>query len=464
MAVSTIKSLPREMPPSTGDDPFIRAPEKLAKLMNRVEIDVAAELTNRPILRREIKDHPVLSGLSILSEPQGTNFEVTPEQDIALRELIEERTGQASPENVDVGKILPAVTEAFEATGLRFSRMSVGRFVASLLGKRFVILTGLTGSGKTKLALAFAVWLGGAEEKQVLLVPVGADWTSREPLLGYPDALSPGEYRLPASGVLQLVQRAHADPERPYFLILDEMNLSHVERYFADFLSAMESDQPIPLHEDAQLDKKDWGRVPHETRLPPNLFVVGTVNIDETTYLFSPKVLDRAHVIDFTVSKEDIDAFMQDPRPVVLRTIAGGGAGYARAFVEAAGLKVAPLAELASQDGKPVRETLARVLGEFFAPLAEHGAEFGYRTAYEVTRFVYFYAKVTGDGWRLDEAIDAAVYQKLLPKLHGSKTKLKPVLSELLKLCAGAYPLSAVKIKRMLARLERDGVASFAEA
>ena len=71
------------------------------------------------------------------------------------------------------------------------------------------------------------------------------------------------------------------------------MNLSHVERYFADFLSALESGEKIPLH------KNIVSEIEQEMKLPNNLMVVGTVNVDETTYMFSPKVLDRANVIEF---------------------------------------------------------------------------------------------------------------------------------------------------------------------
>ena len=72
------------------------------------------------------------------------------------------------------------------------------------------------------------------------------------------------------------------------------MNLSHVERYFADFLSAMESNEPVPLHNNDLIED-----IPNQITIPENLFVIGTVNIDETTYMFSPKVLDRANTIEF---------------------------------------------------------------------------------------------------------------------------------------------------------------------
>ena len=123
------------------------------------------------------------------------------------------------------------------------------RFITALLTKPFIILTGLSGSGKTKLAQAFSKWICETDD-QICLVPVGADWTNREPLLGFPSALEEGRYILPENGVLSLILKASRveNQNKPYFLILDEMNLSHVERYFADFLSAMESGDKIPLH------------------------------------------------------------------------------------------------------------------------------------------------------------------------------------------------------------------------
>src|SRR5690606_24433993 len=98
----------------------------------------------------------------------------------------------------------------------------------------------------------------------------------------------------------------------PYFLILDEMNLSHVERYFADFLSVMESKDFIKLHS----SEVDINQVPSKIEWPINLFIIGTVNIDETTYMFSPKVLDRANVIEFRVDKDDIKRFLESPKEI----------------------------------------------------------------------------------------------------------------------------------------------------
>jgi hypothetical protein len=290
--------------------------------------------------------------------------------------------------------------------------------------------------------------------ERCVLIAVGADWTSNENLLGYPDVLNPGHYHKPDNGVLDLVLRAKNDPDQPYFLILDEMNLSHVERYFADFLSAMESGEAINLHDDTG---SDWDGVPATLKIPENLFVIGTVNVDETTYMFSPKVLDRANVIEFRVSKDEMQAFLTNPVKPNLDAIAGQGAQYAKAFVAEARQKNIQLDE-------ETRDKVSGVLMEFFPQLQEAGAEFGYRTAHEICRFVYFHRKLTGEGWEFNAAMDAAIMQKLLPKLHGSKKKLGPVLEKLNGRCAGKFPVSIEKIVRMQKRLAEHGFTSFAEA
>ena len=133
-----------------------------------------------------------------------------------------------------------------ESINLKISSIDTIRALTAVLTKPVVSLTGLSGSGKPKRAEAMAYWLSADADKQVCIVAVGADWTNNEPLLGYADAINVNQkrYCAPASGILQLLQHAVDNENKPHFLILDEMNLSHVERYFADFLSAMESSKP----------------------------------------------------------------------------------------------------------------------------------------------------------------------------------------------------------------------------
>ena len=218
---------------------------------------------------------------------------------------------------------------AIKNAGLFITDELILRFVSALLTKPFVILTGLSGSGKTKLAQAFAMWIC-EDETQYCMVPVGADWTNREPLLGFPNALKSNEYVKPENRVLDLIIGANKNENKPYFLILDEMNLSHVERYFADFLSVMESKRKISLHS----GPTDWNNIPAEIGFPKNLFIIGTVNIDETTYMFSPKVLDRARVIEFRVAEKQMEEYLQNNSFVDLEKLETVGSGMARVLLQ----------------------------------------------------------------------------------------------------------------------------------
>jgi 5-methylcytosine-specific restriction endonuclease McrBC GTP-binding regulatory subunit McrB len=349
---------------------------------------------------------------------------------------------------------------------------------------------------------------------QYALIPVGADWTGNENILGYADGLDASRYV--GKPALQLMLNAVAQPDLPHFLILDEMNLSHVERYFADILSAIESGEPIPLYEGPErfLDKDQKQPVPGKLTLPDNLFIIGTVNVDETTYMFSPKVLDRANVIEFRMDSAELGGFLKNPKKPDIKDLDGQGAEYGPAFVQAARSKVDVPAE-----AKAGFESEMLLL---FQVLQEHGAEFGYRVAHESARFLHFYRELGGFaeadearalerlGEWFDDAMDAVIVQKLLPKLHGSRGKLEGLLWALGVVCAwdrGALPASdqaagllAVcklaglaedeskyspqsiqkqtieagrpvrykasfdKILRMQKKLERDQFASFAEA
>lgn len=362
-------------------------------------------------------------------------------------------------------------SDPLNKSGLKYKNVFIKRFIASLLTKPFVILTGLSGSGKTKLAQAFVQWIC-QDESQYRIIPVGADWTNREPLLGYPNALKPEEYVKPDSGVLDLIIQASNQPELPHFLILDEMNLSHVERYFADFLSVMESKEEIPLYAEGTVQND----VPAKLKVPSNLFIIGTVNIDETTNMFSPKVLDRANTIEFRVTQDEMNNFLSNIKDINMDALTGKGAGMAKSFLEMAASK-----DFATTDIDEINAALV----QFFGELKKTGAEFGYRSATEILRLIH-QLTVLDNSLTTNQKIDIAIMQKLLPKLHGSRRKLCPVLETLGSFCItgdfkiikdvfekadfdfnGAsvlYPLSLEKITRMYHGANDNGFASFAEA
>lgn len=376
--------------------------------------------------------------------------------------------------HVDLTTAVPfsvnAIITDIRETGLIYSDSLIKRFAFSLMAKRFLILSGLAGSGKTQLALAFAKALVGNKDTQMCVVSVGADWTNREPLLGFQNALQSGKYEKPENGVLDLLIEANRpeNANKPYFLILDEMNMSYVERYFADFLSSMESNESISLWRgNATIDG-----IPQSIKLPDNLFIVGTINVDETTYMFSPKVLDRANVIEFKISSEEMNSFLTEMKDVDCSSISGKAAEMGPDFVELARMK-----------GFEKDEAIATALQSFFDGLKAVNAEFGYRSATEIIRFIS-YAKRNDDTdnkMSINEVIDAAIVQKLLPKLHGSRKKLDSALKGLWRLCFNVedrdvlqiscdniskaiYKESADKILRMYESANANGFTSFAEA
>jgi len=321
------------------------------------------------------------------------------------------------------------------------------------------------------LAQAFAQWI--CEDKsQYKLIPVGADWTNRDPLLGYPNALNPKEYVKPDSGVLDLIIHANDHQELPHFLILDEMNLSIVERYFADFLSVMESKKEIPLFPEGSVNNG----VPATLRIPNNLFIIGTVNIDETTNMFSPKVLDRANTVEFRVTKKEMQSFLNNASEINMKALTGKGAASAKSFLEMADNIWSNPADIDA-----IKETLI----QFFGELKKTGAEFGYRSALEILKLIH-HLSVLDEGLTTHEKINIAIMQKLLPKLHGSRRKICPILETLGSFCLKEngniakdvfekadfdfeapevlYPLSLEKITRMYRSAVENGFASFAEA
>lgn len=400
---------------------------------------------------------------------------------------------------------------ATKASGLIFTDQLIQRFVASLCTKPFVILTGLSGSGKTKLAQAFAQWITESEN-QYKIIPVGADWTNREPLLGFSNGLDSRSYVTPDSGALQLIMEALKveNQGKPYFMILDEMNLSHVERYFADFLSIIESGERLKLYSgEKRYFKIEEGKepdiaylIPTEIEWPKNLFIVGTVNIDETTYMFSPKVLDRANVIEFRISTDNMKKFFKEGRELKMVELFVDGDKDKGGLGQNMGNDFLMAAQDRSVVKIPEIEGEQNVLNDFFSELQLVGCEFGYRSAHEIELLITKLGvneikSINESPISNNDKIDIAIMQKLLPKIHGSRKKLVGPLETLAGFCLerldGApevdtsnklktkyqqfisekrnyaiwkvkYSISFEKIERMLKNVIENGFTSYAEA
>ncbi len=285
--------------------------------------------------------------------------------------------------------------------------------------KHFVILSGLSGTGKTQLALQYARAVHGlstgAPDPFLFVCPVRPEWTDPTSLLGYYDVLS-GRYEVPRFLEAMLVATAYQDS--PVFVVLDEMNLARVEYYFSDILSAMENREKMHLHQNSvPFEGSNGTPVRPDLPLPPNLYVIGTINIDETTNPLSNKVLDRAVIID--MSSVDLAGFLDGlaaREPALARSVAEAGAS----------------------------------LRTVEALLAGQGLGFGYRVAEEVVRY---HAFATGEeGAASETVLDELMVQKVLVKLRGGERQ-RPLLTALAKVAAGR-PRSSALLASLLSDLD----------
>lgn len=279
-----------------------------------------------------------------------------------------------------------------------------------------------------------------APTRRHAVIAVRSDWTDPRGLIGYQNPLT-GTYT--QTDLITLLLRAQADPDRPYVAILDEMNLARVEYYFSDFLSAMElRDGTISLREETTYDATDEdegdSEVPARLAFPPNVLVIGTVNVDETTHAFSPKVLDRANVLVF--NQVDAQRFLE-----------GGGEPAASTFRLAT-------PELDPHDFADRDATMATAFNEgkqavaFGEPLVQvhellktHNLHFGYRVLREMTTFAGLALdRIVGDEEEIARtALDLQLVQKVLPKFNGGR-ELELPLSHLLAFCLDGAPRKAV--------------------
>ena len=334
-----------------------------------------------------------------------------------------------------------------------------------------------------KVVIAKAQEMEREERKHVknsCFISVRSDWTDATPLFGHYNFVDQRYHLTPA---LNFILSAQEHPEMPFFLILDEMNLAKVEHYFSDFLSCLESrhveggkltQEPIHIHSDSgwlNTNNEYFDLVGPTLALPPNLFVTGTVNIDESTYMFSSKVLDRANVIE--LNDVDIKTYGSGA------TQAGASTFLLKDFPDLAKFELPQKTDFLSISTE-AREFLTAA----HAILEKHNLHFGYRVINEVSRFVLnaqAYCEPHAD--LVNQALDRQMVQKVLPKFNGPQSKLDIPVRELLTLikteASGAamdwdavesldpnatkFPLAAAKLKRMSKALTLNGFANFIE-
>lgn len=357
--------------------------------------------------------------------------------------------------------------------GFIYSQNSLSNFYLSLKTKPFVILAGISGTGKSKLVKLFAEAIGAtAKNGQYNLISVKPDWNDSTELLGYKnikDEFVPGK-------LLQIIQEAQRDENKnkPYFVCLDEMNLARVEYYLSEYLSIIESREindggeivTDVIFSDKYLGDSEGNEEYRGLVFPENLYIVGTVNMDDTTFSFSRKVLDRANTIEFS----DVD--------LELLEINDGDSEIIQvdnSFLRTRCLSIKDALKANEEYVKEVNEKIIQI-NDILKPYSKH---FAYRVRDEIV--FYMLENKLSELLKEDEAFDYQIKQKILPTIIGSDECIKDILFKLYKYCVpevdlnpdgdyvkqaseylvkAKYKQSAEKISMML-RGYRDGYTSF---
>lgn len=342
-----------------------------------------------------------------------------------LKECLKNFEPKEPKTNGNVVKSIKDICNYINAKGFQYSYDEIANFYLCLRVKPFVILAGISGTGKTQLPRRFAEALGFSIE-QVFQIPVRPDWTDSSDLLGYTSL----DGKFIPKELTHAIIRANKNPDKPYFFILDEMNLARVEHYFSDFLSVIETREkkngkiqtdPI-LKEELFNEAINKDEFP-ECGWPENLYLIGTVNMDETTHTFSRKVLDRANTIE--MNKVDLNW------PTINDQNIPALSGIKNDFFECDYLSSIDLKE--SDKEKISREM--QILQKINNILEVADLHFAYRIRNEIAFYLLLNKKYN----LLDEttAFDFQIVQKILPRIHGSSERVQTVLVEMLNLLEG---------------------------
>lgn len=369
--------------------------------------------------------------------------------------------------------VLGHIHEYISGQGFFFTKQNVANFYLSLRTRPFVILAGISGTGKTQLIRQFARAIG--YQDNCVLIPVRPDWTDPADLLGYTDLQ--GTFRPKA--LAELIFRAHQTPHEPFFAILDEMNLARVEYYLSDLLSVMETREKNgkkiitdPLFTQSILGNSpsvDWLNL----GIPDNLYLVGTVNMDETTHPFSRKVLDRANTIEMNEVHLDWPVADEAIEPME---------GVYNDFLKAPYVQPRDVGESEKERVRPA----LNLLMDINRILKAADLQFGYRIRDEVAFYMlnrYEIRELISE----QEALDIQIMQKVLPRIHGSSRRIGEVLFALIRKFTPEnielkedlyateindrvgdprkkgykFPLTLEKLLLMYRRFEEDGFTSY---
>ena len=364
----------------------------------------------------------------------------------------------------DYKVVLKRINQYINGNGYIYSYEELSNFYLSLKTKPFVILAGISGTGKSKLVRLFAESINAKFKS----IPVKPDWNDSTELLGYKnikDEFVQGE-------LYKVINEAKNNLDTPYFVCLDEMNLARVEYYLSEYLSIIESRKfeegkivTDELFSESYFENIEGNNI----TIPENLYIIGTVNMDDTTFSFSRKVLDRANTIEFSeVDLETLDFLTGEAETLVVDN----------SLLKTQFLNIKDALEIDRTYVEEINEKIVEI-NNILKPYSKH---FGYRVRDEIV--FYMLENKLANLLEEDMAFDYQIMQKILPTIIGSDVYIEEILIKLFKICTGfnlenkqnyikeaesviknesekcRYPKSATKILQML-KGYRDGFVSF---
>lgn len=286
---------------------------------------------------------------------------------------------------------LEAFNEISKDNGLFYAEKDVINFDLSVRSSKLVILSGISGTGKSQLVKSYVEAQNRINDGRYVLkmIPVKPSWTDDSDLLGYVDYKSMS-YRQADTGLVSLLLEAEKNPEKQYIVCFDEMNLARVEHYFAQFISILEDkdiDRSLVLYDSSISEKiKEESHIPPRIQIKNNVVFVGTINVDESTMMLSDKLLDRANVI-----KLEMQSF-----------------------------------KMMQNNMKSLTQSELTFLNEMKNKIQEQNPKLGigYRIVRQMDEYLYLLSNERYDGYSREDAFDQLVVQRIISKLRGSEEQV----------------------------------------
>ena len=355
--------------------------------------------------------------------------------------------------------IINKVENYIKNQGYNYTYNQLSNLYLSLKTKPFTILAGISGTGKSKIIRLLADSINA----DYTLISVRPDWNDATEILGYKNL----DDKFIKGQLTKTILKAKENKYKIYFICLDEMNLARVEYYLSDYLSIIESRKKVG--QDIITDNIVEYQEDNENislHIPDNLYLIGTVNMDDTTFQFSRKVLDRANTIEF--SDVDLDnLFFETNEEVESLNVSND-------FLKTTYLK--------TMDIEPEYREYAKEVNKKIIEINEILKKSQKQFAYRVRDEILFYLVENKKAKLLDEdtAFDYQIMQKILPAINGSEQSVYQVLIDLLNFIFETndietveeaenhletttvkYENSAKKIIYMLKGYQNDGYVSY---